>query len=645
MTRPEKIALGDVLKAEGLLTDEQLQQALAEQSRSGRKLARVIAEAGFASEDAIARTLAQKLNATYVDLRSFTPQPEAVALLPESAARRYRAMVLEQQDERPVVGFADPTDLAAYDEVSRLLRREIALAVVTESELLLAMNRIYPGIMATGAAGSTPAAPASPAAPAADAELTAERFDLHLSLPTPLDQETLTRRLTEQVGIEANLLDAVVASLMAGRPAKIRSEIGRQAADKVANDCRRAGFSVDVRECLRLIELAAQAAAIKTIPCPRCGTLAVPEETPECPGCGLLLLKGEEESEYLRKKRIAEEERARVERQNEETRRSNEQLLKEEAEQRLRDEARAQIETQRVEDLRKLKEAELRKKEQQRRAIQWVAVAVIALSLTFVAGRWFALKAMAPNAAAPVAAQGGAAGQPGATTAAPVARAINQAGRMELVEGDVQILDADKKPRPARPGEALNEGDSIVTGKDGEVHIKMRDEGFIAVRPNTDLQVVAYRAQGDDQDKGIIALAKGSFRSVTGWIGKFNSSAYQIKTPAATIGIRGTDHEPLVIPPGSPDGDAGTYDKVYVGASFIETPKGRIDIGAGKAGFAAGAANVEPSAPRLLTQPPQAYKPTHNENLIEPRHDAIQKVVEQVRSERRKQVEQVCRKD
>ena len=153
MTRPEKIALGDVLKAEGLLTDEQLQQALAEQSRSGRKLARVIAEAGFASEDAIARTLAQKLNATYVDLRSFTPQPEAVALLPESAARRYRAMVLEQQDERPVVGFADPTDLAAYDEVSRLLRREIALAVVTESELLLAMNRIYPGIMATGAAG------------------------------------------------------------------------------------------------------------------------------------------------------------------------------------------------------------------------------------------------------------------------------------------------------------------------------------------------------------------------------------------------------------------------------------------------------------------------------------------------------------
>lgn len=642
MTRPEKIVLGDLLKAQGLLTDEQLQQALTEQSRSGRKLARVIAEAGFASEEAIARALAQKLHTRYVDLRTFDLQPGLVALLPESAARRARAMVLETRNDRLVVGFADPTDLAAFDEVSQIVRREITLTVVTESDLLLSMNRVYAKIN-SGAAAPQP----SPSA--ADVELTAQKFDIHLLLSSPLDKDELARRLADEIGIEADRLAAVVDAMTEGRAAKIRSEVTRQVADKVAEDSRRAGFAVDIRECLRLVELVEKPQVARSVPCPGCGALVVPEENPECPTCGLLLLAGDEESEYVRKKRIEQEERTRVERLNAQTRKSNEQLLKEEQEQKLREEARAQLELKRVEDLRRQKEAELRKKLQTRRNIQWAAVAVIVLSSAFVAGRWFALKAVQPPPASPVAAQGatgaGSGGKSATAASDGVAHAVNQAGTIELVEGDVQLFDRDKHPRAAGTGDVVNEGDTIVTGKNGEVHLKMRDEGFIAVRPNTDLQVVEYRAQGDDRDKGVFSLAKGSFRSVTGWIGKFNSGGYRIKTAVATMGIRGTDHEPLVIPPGSPDGEAGTYDKVNFGATYIETSKGRVDIPAGKVGFAAGAANVEQAAPRLLDEVPRAYRPTRHEKQIEPRHEEIQKVIQQLRSERQKQVEQVCRKD
>ena len=143
MARPEKIRLGDLLINQGLLTQEQLKLALTEQARSGRKLGRVFIESGYVTEESIAKALARQLQATFVDLRSFDVKPQLVKLLPESQARRYRAIVLEQDNGLLTVGFADPTDLTAYDEVTRIVRREISVAVVTESQLLSLIDRVY----------------------------------------------------------------------------------------------------------------------------------------------------------------------------------------------------------------------------------------------------------------------------------------------------------------------------------------------------------------------------------------------------------------------------------------------------------------------------------------------------------------------
>jgi len=141
--KPKKIRIGDLLIANKIISQEQLNTALAEQKKSGRKLGRVLVDNGFLSEDQLLTFLAQQLNVPYIDLRRYHYKPETVRLIPETHARRFRAIALEDARESLLVGMADPTDIFAYDELSRVLRRPLRFAVVKESELLKTIDRVY----------------------------------------------------------------------------------------------------------------------------------------------------------------------------------------------------------------------------------------------------------------------------------------------------------------------------------------------------------------------------------------------------------------------------------------------------------------------------------------------------------------------
>jgi len=143
MPRPEKVRLGELLVQQQLLTQQQLAAALDEQKRSGRKLGRVFIDLGYVTEDQIAEALARQLRVPYIDLKHYTVKPEAASKLPETQARRFRAVVLEDVGACFKVGMADPTDLQAYDEIARILRREVEVAVVAETSLLATIDRMY----------------------------------------------------------------------------------------------------------------------------------------------------------------------------------------------------------------------------------------------------------------------------------------------------------------------------------------------------------------------------------------------------------------------------------------------------------------------------------------------------------------------
>ena len=143
MARPEKVRLGEILVQQKLLTEDQLNQALADQKRTGRKLGRVFVENGFVTEEQISGALARQLGIPYLNLKFYNINQDVVRLLPETQARRFRALVLEDRSETVLVGVSDPTDLFAYDEIARLLKKGVELAVVNETEVLQAIDRIY----------------------------------------------------------------------------------------------------------------------------------------------------------------------------------------------------------------------------------------------------------------------------------------------------------------------------------------------------------------------------------------------------------------------------------------------------------------------------------------------------------------------
>jgi hypothetical protein len=124
----------------------------------------------------------------------------------------------------------------------------------------------------------------------------------------------------------------------------------------------------------------------------------------------------------------------------------------------------------------------------------------------------------------------------------PILMAADIAGKVELIEGKVWIQGADNKMRAIKTEHPIFEGDTIITGSDGELQVRMKDNAFIAVHANSKIKIDNYPAESDTDDKATFSLLLGTFRSVTGWIGKYNRNNYTINTRTATIGVRDTDY-------------------------------------------------------------------------------------------------------
>lgn len=139
----KKIRLGDLLVDKGLITGEQLQLALQEQKKLGRKLGSTLVELGMIDEDSILKLLSGQLSIPLVDLTNFNYDEEVVRVLSESIARRYRAIVLEDRANDYLVGMADPTDLYALDEIQEKLPKPLSQAIVRENDLLKAFDKVY----------------------------------------------------------------------------------------------------------------------------------------------------------------------------------------------------------------------------------------------------------------------------------------------------------------------------------------------------------------------------------------------------------------------------------------------------------------------------------------------------------------------
>ena len=143
MAFTKKIRLGDLLVEKALITEEQLQHALGEQKKLGRKLGGTLIELGMIDEDSLLNLLASQLSIPLIDINNHNYSNEVAKKLPETVARRYRALVIEERERDYLVAMADPTDIYALGEIQSKLNKPVSQAIVRESALLENFDLVY----------------------------------------------------------------------------------------------------------------------------------------------------------------------------------------------------------------------------------------------------------------------------------------------------------------------------------------------------------------------------------------------------------------------------------------------------------------------------------------------------------------------
>ncbi|MDX1901648.1 MAG: FecR domain-containing protein [Gammaproteobacteria bacterium] len=118
-------------------------------------------------------------------------------------------------------------------------------------------------------------------------------------------------------------------------------------------------------------------------------------------------------------------------------------------------------------------------------------------------------------------------------------------GQMVWVKGTVKAEATDQKERPLERQSPVYEGDTLKTGADGSGQVVFTDGSLLVLRSGTEFKIDQYHydKKGKPADNHFIAnFIKGAFRTITGLIAHTHYDSYSVKTPVATIGVRGTEY-------------------------------------------------------------------------------------------------------
>jgi hypothetical protein len=192
---------------------------------------------------------------------------------------------------------------------------------------------------------------------------------------------------------------------------------------------------------------------------------------------------------------------------------------------------------------------------------------------------------------------------------------VNLSGPLLARKGDgtVKVLTARSE---------VENGDTLVSEKNTYARIRFIDDSEITLKPNTQFTIenFAFDDARPEADSAVFSLIKGGLRSVTGLLGKRNKEKYGLKTPTATIGIRGTTYIASYVPPGTPVTAAapgappalppGLHLQVTDGAIVVSNKGGSLGFQAGQFGYVPSANQppvIVPSNPALQFTPPPSF--------------------------------------
>ena len=138
-----KKRLGDLLRDSGLITEDDLKMVLEVQKQTGKRMGEVLSDQGLVSDFDIARLLSGQLGIQHVALESTPIEPEAIDLLPESLARKYRCIPICFDRKYLTVAMADPLDYEAIRDIGFHSSLETRPLISTQREILEAIEHYY----------------------------------------------------------------------------------------------------------------------------------------------------------------------------------------------------------------------------------------------------------------------------------------------------------------------------------------------------------------------------------------------------------------------------------------------------------------------------------------------------------------------
>lgn len=138
--------LGDMLVEAGVITNEQLMEALGKQKESGKRLGELLVDLRFTDEMEIAEAMAQQMKIPVAKIREAKLAPEVIALLPENIVRKHHVVPFELDENNPNilrVAMSDPLDIIAADDLSIITNMQIEVMVATVSDVTYAIEKYY----------------------------------------------------------------------------------------------------------------------------------------------------------------------------------------------------------------------------------------------------------------------------------------------------------------------------------------------------------------------------------------------------------------------------------------------------------------------------------------------------------------------
>ena len=163
------------------------------------------------------------------------------------------------------------------------------------------------------------------------------------------------------------------------------------------------------------------------------------------------------------------------------------------------------------------------------------------------------------------------------------------AGTIVEVQGPATIERSGKRI-PAVQGLDLQAGDVVSTGDHGRVQFHMQDDSLFAVVPSSSFRIEEFklaRRKNDGAAAAVYSLLRGGLRTITGLIGKARNDTYELRTAAATIGIRGTTYAAVDCKGNCGKHKDGVYVKAENGVVIVSNSAGKLELKAGQVAYIA----------------------------------------------------------